>query len=87
MGEKRHSSTEELVKNALNGIYQSTPEGEFLTVNPALVRLLGYESEGELRATKFGDLIILFNDFRYIRHRFHCAHHLTLGVMEQGGIL
>ena len=57
MGEKRHSSTEELVKNALNGIYQSTPEGEFLTVNPALVRLLGYESEGELRATKFGDLV------------------------------
>ncbi len=57
MGEKRHSITEELVKNALNGIYQSTPEGEFLTVNPALVRLLGYETEGELRATKFGDLI------------------------------
>jgi len=57
VGEKRHSSTEELVKNALNGIYQSTPEGEFLTVNPALVRLLGYETEGELRATRFGDLI------------------------------
>jgi diguanylate cyclase (GGDEF)-like protein/PAS domain S-box-containing protein len=57
VGEKRHSSTEELVKNALNGIYQSTPEGEFLTVNPALVRLLGYESEGELCATRFGDLI------------------------------
>ena len=58
MGDKRHSGTEELVKNALNGIYQSTPEGKFLTVNPALVRLLGYESEGELRATKFGDLIV-----------------------------
>ena len=57
MGEKRHSSTEELIKNALNGIYQSTPEGEFLTVNPAFVRLLGYESEGELCATRFGDLI------------------------------
>jgi len=57
VGEKRHSSTEELIKNALNGIYQSTPEGEFLTVNPAFVRLLGYESEGELCATRFGDLI------------------------------
>ena len=58
MAERRkHSTTHELVKNALNGIYQSTPEGKFLTVNPALVRLLGYETEGELRASAFADLI------------------------------
>jgi len=56
VGEK-HLNTEELVKNALNGIYQSSPEGEFLTVNRALVRLLGYEDEDTLRAAKFGDLI------------------------------
>jgi diguanylate cyclase (GGDEF)-like protein/PAS domain S-box-containing protein len=55
---RRQSTAEELVKNALNGIYQSSPEGEFLTVNPALVRLIGYETEGELRAERFGDLIV-----------------------------
>jgi diguanylate cyclase (GGDEF)-like protein/PAS domain S-box-containing protein len=57
VAERKHASTEELVRHALNGIYQSTPDGEFLTVNPALVRLLGYESEGELRASAFADLI------------------------------
>ena len=58
MGEKRREgSIEELVNHAFNGIYQSTPEGEFLTVNPALVRLLGHESEGDLRTRKFSDLI------------------------------
>ncbi len=53
----KRTNIEAFVENALNGIYQSTPDGEFLTVNPALVRLLGFESEGELRATKFGELI------------------------------
>ena len=52
-----HRSSDELVKNALNGIYRSTPDGEFLVANRALVRFLGYETEGELRATRFGDLI------------------------------
>ncbi len=37
-----------LVKNAMYGIYRSSPEGKFQTVNPALVRMLGYESEEEL---------------------------------------
>jgi PAS domain S-box-containing protein len=34
--------------DALEGIYQSTPDGRFLTANPALVRMLGYGSETEL---------------------------------------
>jgi two-component system, cell cycle sensor histidine kinase and response regulator CckA len=33
-----------IFENALEGIYQITPEGRFFTVNPALVRMLGYES-------------------------------------------
>ena len=31
------------------GIYRSSPEGKFLAVNPALVQMLGYESEAELQ--------------------------------------
>ena len=37
-----------LVENASVGIYRSTREGRFLTANPALVRMLGYDSEEEV---------------------------------------
>jgi PAS domain S-box-containing protein len=37
-----------LVQDAPYGIYRVTLEGQFLQVNPALVRMLGYESEVEL---------------------------------------
>ncbi len=37
-----------LVEHAPYGIYRSTPEGRFVTVNPALVRLLGYERPAEV---------------------------------------
>ncbi|MBI3948314.1 MAG: response regulator [Armatimonadetes bacterium] len=34
--------------NALEGIFQATPEGRFLAANPALAHMLGYESPEEL---------------------------------------
>jgi PAS domain S-box-containing protein len=37
-----------MFENAVEGIYQSTPEGVFTSVNPAMVRILGYESQEEL---------------------------------------
>ncbi len=39
-----------LVKHATHGIYLSDLQGRFLAVNPALVRILGYDSEQELLA-------------------------------------
>ena len=33
-----------IFENAVEGIFQSTPDGQFITVNPALARILGYES-------------------------------------------
>ena len=39
-----------LFENSLDGIYKSTPEGKFVDVNPALVEMLGYDSEEELLA-------------------------------------
>ncbi|PYP82793.1 MAG: hybrid sensor histidine kinase/response regulator [Blastocatellia bacterium AA13] len=39
-----------IFENAVEGIYQSTPDGRLLSVNPALVRILGYESPEELAA-------------------------------------
>jgi PAS domain S-box-containing protein len=39
-----------LIDNSAFGIFTSTPDGHFLTVNPALVRMLGYDSPQELLA-------------------------------------
>jgi PAS domain S-box-containing protein len=40
-----------IVENAQEGIYQSTPEGRYLTLNHAFAKMLGYESPEELMAT------------------------------------
>jgi PAS domain S-box-containing protein len=37
-----------LVEGAPYGIFRSSPEGKFLVANPAMVRMLGYDSESEL---------------------------------------
>lgn len=39
-----------IFNNVSVGLYQTTPDGRILTANPALVRLLGYESVEELLA-------------------------------------
>lgn len=44
--EKYHS----IFENAVEGIYQSTPEGQFISVNPAHARMLGYDSAEEMIA-------------------------------------
>ncbi len=40
-----------IFENALEGIYQSTPDGRYITANPALSRMLGYDTPGELMAS------------------------------------
>jgi len=39
-----------IFENAVEGIFQSTPDGRFLTVNPAFARMLGYRSPEEMLA-------------------------------------
>ncbi|MCX5809819.1 MAG: PAS domain S-box protein [Proteobacteria bacterium] len=34
--------------NAVEGIFQTTPEGQYISVNPALARMIGYDSPEEL---------------------------------------
>ncbi len=43
--EKKYRS---MFENAVEGIFQTTPEGRFISVNPALARILGYASPSEL---------------------------------------
>jgi PAS domain S-box-containing protein len=46
----------ELFETLQEGIYIVTPEDEILDVNPALVRILGYDSKAELLARKVSDI-------------------------------
>jgi|GEM_PF-2689797 len=40
----------DIFENAVEGIFQTTPEGHYLNVNPALARIYGYRSPDELMA-------------------------------------
>jgi PAS domain S-box-containing protein len=40
-----------IFENALEGIFQTTPDGRFLSANPALAQIFGYDSPEELMAT------------------------------------
>ncbi|HVN48715.1 MAG TPA: PAS domain S-box protein [Bacteroidota bacterium] len=37
-----------LIENVMDGVYQTTPDGDILTVNPAVLQILGYQSEAEV---------------------------------------
>lgn len=37
-----------IFENALEGIFQSSPEGHFISVNPALAKIYGYDSPSEM---------------------------------------
>jgi PAS domain S-box-containing protein len=40
-----------IFENAVEGIFQTTPDGQYLSVNPALARIYGYETCAELMAS------------------------------------
>jgi PAS domain S-box-containing protein len=48
-GQKRaEENYQSIFESAVVGIYQSTPKGQFLTVNPAFARILGYKCPREI---------------------------------------
>jgi len=48
------ASFQTLVEHAPVGIYRSTPQGRFLSVNAAVVRMLGYDSAADVLALEMG---------------------------------
>lgn len=40
----------ELFENAVGGVYRATPDGRFISVNPAMARLYGFEDPAEMLA-------------------------------------
>lgn len=66
-----------IFENAIEGIYQSTPDGQFITVNPAFAHILGYDSPDQLIGT-VSDL----QDQIYVRPKDReTIHHL---ISENG---
>ncbi|HYL67565.1 MAG TPA: PAS domain S-box protein [Candidatus Limnocylindria bacterium] len=47
----------ELFETLQEGIYITTPDGQILDANPALVRMLGYDSKDELLSKKVSELL------------------------------
>ena len=47
-----------LFDNVVDGVFQATPAGELVSVNPALVRMLGYDDAGELSAHNMAALFV-----------------------------
>jgi diguanylate cyclase (GGDEF)-like protein/PAS domain S-box-containing protein len=47
-----------LFDNVVDGVYQATPSGEIVSVNPALVRILGYDDSQELSRHNLATLFV-----------------------------
>jgi PAS domain S-box-containing protein len=54
---KNEARFTELFETLQEGIYITTPSGQILDVNPALVRMLGYDSKDELLSKKVPELL------------------------------
>jgi two-component system, cell cycle sensor histidine kinase and response regulator CckA len=52
-GRLRHAQQKyrDIVENAVVGIFQSTPDGRYISVNPAMANMLGYDSPQDLVAS------------------------------------
>ena len=65
-----------LFDNAIEGVFQSTPEGRFLIVNPAFARLLGYASPQEMitEVTNIGQQLWVHPEMREEMKRLLLEH-------------
>jgi PAS domain S-box-containing protein len=50
-----------LFENSVEGIFQFTREGKFITINPALIKMLGYTSEEEIKKLRLAEDIFKRN--------------------------
>jgi PAS domain S-box-containing protein len=56
----------QIFENAVEGIFQSTPDGRFISANPSMASILGYDSAEELmfRVTDIGKQLYVSEDTR-----------------------
>ncbi len=68
-----------IVENAVEGIYQTTPEGQFINVNPAFSIMHGYESPGEMIAS--------INDIKHQLYVHSDDRIRFMNILEKKGII
>jgi PAS domain S-box-containing protein len=73
---KSEAKYRSLFETVSEGIYQTSPDGELLAANRALVEMLGYSSETELRAQDVTDLYVNPEDRKRLT-----------AILERDGIL
>ncbi len=61
---KSENQYSELVANMLDGVYQSTPDGKFISVNNAMVKMFGYDSIDEMLRIDIKNDLYLHEDDR-----------------------
>lgn len=66
-----------IFENSIEGIFQSTPEGRFISVNPAFAQMLGYESAE--------DLIALITDIETQIYSDPADRHKYDGLLKKKG--
>jgi PAS domain S-box-containing protein len=74
-----------IFNNAMEGICQTTPDGRFITANPALARMLGYDSPEELMAkvTDIGEQLYASPSQREEMRRLLAEHGMLQGYEVQ----
>ncbi|MCG3148103.1 MAG: Sensor histidine kinase RcsC [Verrucomicrobiae bacterium] len=90
---KAEAKYQEIFENSADGIYQCTPTGQYTMVNPAMVRLFGYESAAALLADPNAVTALTRRD-EFLREmqaagavtnfesQLHCANGTTIWVSE-----
>jgi two-component system cell cycle sensor histidine kinase/response regulator CckA len=68
-----------IFENAVEGIFQSQPDGPFLTVNPALANILGYDSPEEV--------IAAFNDIKTQLYVDPASKARVAQILQERGVL
>ncbi len=86
-----------IFENAAEGIFQATPDGRFLSANPALVAMYGYQDEAELlhqpglrarlylESSRYADLIAALEEYGAVSHfesQARCYDGRTIWVSE-----
>jgi PAS domain S-box-containing protein len=72
--------------NAIEGIYQSAPEGTFITVNPAMAKIFGYNSPKEMmtEVTSISEQLYADPNDRRLLHEQIKEHGNSLGLVLRG---
>jgi len=65
---KNEARFTELFETLQEGIYITTPDGQILDANPALVRMLGYDTKEELLAKKVPDILTDAGERKLLKH-------------------